>query len=257
MPRSVTPGSKNPSGNPGLEFDPFADESGVHDLPPAAVFPKETATAPPPDSEVARRKALSTPMAPARFGPGRGREALTQPAPPSLQESRTSSDRATCPAPGSDPALALAIGFQEPVTKRGESIAAASETERAIVLLLRRMRERFGEGDHDHALQSAAEILLREPDNAEALGYQRSCERVLEQRHIDRLGDLRMTPELAVSQEQVRWLALDHREGFILSLVDGVTSIEEIFDIAGMSRLDVLKTLAGLLDADVIRLKAR
>lgn len=119
------------------------------------------------------------------------------------------------------------------------------------------MHDCFTDGDYDQALVSSAQILALRPGDAEALGYQRSCERVLEQRHVERLGDLRMIPKLAVSQDQVRWLALDHREGFILSLVDGVTTIEEIFDIAGMSRLDVLKTLAGLKEADVIRLSSR
>jgi hypothetical protein len=186
-------------------------------------------------------------MAPARGSLERIREAVTEPAPPSSNALSTARTAAT-PQPQVEP---------EPITKKGATIAAATEAERAIALLARRMRERFAEGDFDQALQSTLQLLMLDAGDAEALGYRRSCERVLEQRHIERLGDLRAIPELAVSEEQVRWLALDHREGFLLSLVDGVTSVEEIFDIAGMSRLDVLKTLAGLKEADVIRLKIR
>jgi hypothetical protein len=35
-------------------------------------------------------------------------------------------------------------------------------------------------------------------------------------------------------------MSLDHREAFLLSLIDGVSTIEEIVDMSGMSQLDAL-----------------
>jgi hypothetical protein len=35
-------------------------------------------------------------------------------------------------------------------------------------------------------------------------------------------------------------MSLDHREAFLLSLIDGVSSIEEIVDMSGIPELDTL-----------------
>ena len=45
---------------------------------------------------------------------------------------------------------------------------------------------------------------------------------------------------------------LDHRAGFVLSQVDGFLSFEDICDLSGMSRLQTLRTLALLLDREII-----
>ena len=44
------------------------------------------------------------------------------------------------------------------------------------------------------------------------------------------------------------------RAGFLLSLVDGISSIEELLDISSMPRLEALRILYGLLDQRVIAL---
>lgn len=188
--------------------------------------------------------------------PARIRNAVTLPAPDQNDQTERASERVTCPAPGStEPANAVTQLPASSPQPTGGALDPRAELDPSVALLSRRLHDFFTEGDHDQALCAAQQLLALRPNDPEALGYQRSCERLLEQRHAERLGELRRFPELAVSQDQVRWLALDHREGFILSLVDGATSIEEIIDIAGMSRLDVLKTLAGLKEADVIRLR--
>jgi hypothetical protein len=59
---------------------------------------------------------------------------------------------------------------------------------------------------------------------------------------------------VAIQQEEIRWLSLDHRAGFLLSLIDGSLSIEELLDVCGMPRLDALRILFGLFDQRVIAL---
>ncbi|MGO8992293.1 MAG: hypothetical protein ACLQVI_03120 [Polyangiaceae bacterium] len=59
-------------------------------------------------------------------------------------------------------------------------------------------------------------------------------------------------PQLAVPAREVSLLPLDHREGFLLSLVDGVTSIETILDVCAMPADEALEILNSLVDRGVL-----
>jgi hypothetical protein len=114
------------------------------------------------------------------------------------------------------------------------------------------MRERFSLGDYSGALVVAESILEEDPNDAEALKCQESCRRVLEQMYTTRIGSLERVPFIAVPQEQLRWLNIDHRAGFVLSHVDGNCSLEQILDVSGMPTLDTLRILYELLQQRVI-----
>jgi hypothetical protein len=62
-------------------------------------------------------------------------------------------------------------------------------------------------------------------------------------------------PWLMLSYAQVMSLGLDHREGFLLSLIDGRTNVETLFELASMPKRDVLRILARWLAMGVITLK--
>ena len=51
----------------------------------------------------------------------------------------------------------------------------------------------------------------------------------------------------------MRWLSLDHRAGFLLSLVDGRSTVDEVLDMSGMSELEALRLLLQLLQQNVIK----
>jgi hypothetical protein len=72
--------------------------------------------------------------------------------------------------------------------------------------------------------------------------------------YLARLGSLKQIIRVAIAREQIRWLSLDHRAGFLLSLIDGTSSIEELLDVSSMPRLEALRILYGLLDQRVIEL---
>ena len=117
---------------------------------------------------------------------------------------------------------------------------------------LREMQERFSLGDYTGALVIADALLEEEPGNAEAARFAESCRSVLEQMYTARLGPLDRVPFVAVPREQLRWLSLDHRAGFVLSHVDGLSSLEEIVDVSGMASLDTLRILFELVQQRVI-----
>ncbi|MCA9647452.1 MAG: hypothetical protein KC492_42470, partial [Myxococcales bacterium] len=109
--------------------------------------------------------------------------------------------------------------------------------------------------DFTGALVIAESILESDPDHADARRYADSCREVLTQMYAARLGQLDQVVAVAVPPDQIRWLSLDHRAGFLLSLVDGMTSIEEILDVSGMTRLDALRIMFTLVQQRVIALE--
>ncbi|HVR20869.1 MAG TPA: hypothetical protein VMS65_14260 [Polyangiaceae bacterium] len=119
------------------------------------------------------------------------------------------------------------------------------------------MRDRYATGDFTGALGVAQSLLDTDPKHDEARRCHDRCTDVLSQMVLARLGSLSQAVRVAVPNDQIRWLSLDHRAGFLLSLVDGNSTIEEILDISGMPRLDALRILDGLLDQRVIALAHR
>ncbi len=67
-----------------------------------------------------------------------------------------------------------------------------------------------------------------------------------------KIGSLEQVPRVSVSSEEVIWLNLNHRAGFILSQVDGTVTYEDLISLSGMPRLDTVRILIELLDQKVI-----
>lgn len=114
------------------------------------------------------------------------------------------------------------------------------------------LRERYALGDFSGALTVAESLLEDDPNNADVQRYAESCRDVLQQMYLARLGALDQVPIVAVPAEQLRWLTLDHRAGFLLSHVDGVSTLEEILDISGMPHLEAMRLIYELLQQKVI-----
>ena len=119
------------------------------------------------------------------------------------------------------------------------------------------LRDRYAVGDFTGALIIADSILEQDPDDIEAARYSQSCRDVLMQMYSARLGSLDQVVSVAIPPEQIRWLSLDHRAGFLLSLVDGSSSVDDILDICGMARLDALRIMYQLLEQRVISIGQR
>lgn len=122
---------------------------------------------------------------------------------------------------------------------------------------LRQIADRYATGDYSGALVLAEGILEGAPGHAEALRYAQNCRDVLTQMYAGRLGSLDQRVSMSIPSDQIRWLSLDHRAGFLLSLVDGNSSVEELLDISGMPRLDALRIIYSLFQERVIALTPR
>jgi hypothetical protein len=71
-----------------------------------------------------------------------------------------------------------------------------------------------------------------------------------------RLGPLSRVPRIAVASKALGGLALDHKAGFVLSLVDGSSSLETILDASGLPQLEVLRVIEDLVARGVLDLPA-
>jgi hypothetical protein len=137
----------------------------------------------------------------------------------------------------------------ELVTVRASSAPPAPATDITIV----QIRDRFEVGDFSGALVMAEALLELDPENAEALLFAEHCRDVLKRMYLSRLGGVKRVPHISMTRDQQRWLSLDHRAGFVLSLVDGTSTIDEVLDISGMPELDALRILFELLQQNVIK----
>ncbi len=155
------------------------------------------------------------------FAPARAAAALTAP-----------SNR---PKPMSDPPASL------------EAATALTPEE-----TIREMRDRFSLGDYTGALVLADGLLEDDPNNPEVKECAENCRQVLRQMYTARIGPLDRVPMVTVARDQLRWLSIDHRAGFVLSHIDGISSLEMILDVSGMPLLDALRILCELAQQRII-----
>lgn len=114
------------------------------------------------------------------------------------------------------------------------------------------MADRFALGDFTTALRLAELILGNDGTDEAALATSTASREKLAQLYSSRLGSPSRSPHPNVEGAEVRWLGLDHRAGFLLSLVDGRHSVDELIDVSAMPRIEVLRTLVELLDMKAI-----
>jgi hypothetical protein len=155
-----------------------------------------------------------------------------------------------------DPVLELDLGD---VARSGPPppVLMASPPSSGRAAEITEMKDRYAMGDFTGALVVAEGMLEANADDLDAQRYAQSCRDVLMQMYSARLGALTQRVRVAVPGDQIRWLSLDHRAGFVLSLIDGNSTVEELLDISGMNRLDALRILYTLFDQRVIQLSER
>jgi len=286
--RDLTPSTFEPPSSQDLEFDSFDAPIDVFGNPlpgttsgrrPAVVGQSTAPTAPPRARSPQPAPGVTAPAAAA--GQRSNDDKLTQPVqprgraaflvettrnrPPSPEILARATPRAMggrgSPQPAGGAAPDSALDFVQglppvgasvaPVAGRAPAPAAPTGSARGGV---REIEDCYAVGDYSRALQIAEQLLARSPDDLTARRYAQNCRDVLTQMFAARIGPLDQVITVVVSPEEVQWLALDHRAGFLLSLVDGQSTVDEILDISGMTRLDALKILHDLAEQQVVKL---
>jgi hypothetical protein len=67
---------------------------------------------------------------------------------------------------------------------------------------------------------------------------------------------LASVPIVVVPLDQLGRLPLDARQGFVLSLMDGRCTLEEVIDVCAFERIETIEIVAGFIQTGIVVLKA-
>lgn len=186
-------------------------------------------------------------------------ELETRPPPPMQQELIDASSR---DAPSSREAPPSTVNAQGLAALASADTAAAAEAAPSLPSAApsavpappsaQEMNDRVALGDYTGALQIAEQLLAVDPTDDPVRVCAESCRGILKQMYVARIGPLDRVPVVMVARDQLRWLTIDHRAGFVLSLVDGVSSVEMILDVSGMPEFDALRIVAELAQQRIV-----
>lgn len=118
----------------------------------------------------------------------------------------------------------------------------------------REIREAFEGHQYAKALAGARTLLAASPSDTEAQRYATACQQALQELHAFATGARQQVPVLLVDRSKIAQLKLDHRAGFVVSLIDGLTPIELLTDLSPMPAHETYEILFGLLRDGIITL---
>jgi hypothetical protein len=133
-----------------------------------------------------------------------------------------------------------------------EAVAPQTANEPAPDDVHREITDHFALGDYAAALHSAELQLGLDPADESARQYADASRTHLETRYTTRIGSVEYLFNLAVPEAKVKWLGLDPQAAFLLSLVDGETTVAEVLELCQMGRLEALRVFTELLEAKAI-----
>lgn len=224
----------------------------VSDVPPGghqallAQRPVHPAIVPPPNQSTS----LTPESVPERIGPAERKAMATRETVPDMPESGGGNPDSGLGALGFVDAIARATSIPPERTSIPESEPPVHDRLSAASLT-----ELYALSDFSGALELAERRLEANPNDVEAQRYVQDCRRVLVKMQLSRLGSLQQIVELAVDSNELQWLTIDHRAGFLISLIDGLSTLEDLLDICGMPRLQALQIFADLAEQKVVRLR--
>lgn len=158
-------------------------------------------------------------------------------------------DEASADPWGSDPTDVVASGGP------GLTFVAAADSRvahRDVSSLVAQMREAAELDDFSRSLPLAESVLAAHPGDADARRVRDRARERLHHMYVSALGSLDAIPRVLVQNDQIVWLDLDQRAGFVLAQVDGVSSYHDIIAVTAMDELETLEILARLARERVI-----
>ena len=138
----------------------------------------------------------------------------------------------------------------------GPDDAGSEEPECEVTRLLDKARSLLGNDDLEGALSMFRAAADLDPDRIEIESYIDMIRARLVQRYRDRVGDTGAVPRRVVDPSEITARDLTAEEGFMLSLVDGKTSIDELVALSGMDLFEALRILNELLAAGIAELES-
>ena len=136
-----------------------------------------------------------------------------------------------------------------PAAERGED-PLSSES------LLRDARELVHRDDLESALDHLTLVAQLDPGRDEVQGYIDMVRSRLLRRYRAKVGELGCVPRVVAKPEAIKRYNLSADAGFLLSLLDGATSVEQLLSLSGMDAFQALRILCRLVDAGIAVVEA-
>lgn len=118
------------------------------------------------------------------------------------------------------------------------------------------MRLSMERGDWISARAIADKVLAYDPTDLDAHACVETCNARMRESFEVRLGDRSRILRVAVPDAWLAEMALDPRVAFVLSRVDGISSIDAILDVSNMPEQECMQLLVELMDEGVLEARA-
>jgi tetratricopeptide (TPR) repeat protein len=152
-----------------------------------------------------------------------------------------------------EPHDALSLVSSTTPMPRGAQRPKPTEPREDLEKLIRRARDLQELDDHSGAMEVILKAQELAPSDRDVRQLRERSEGILITMYESKLGGLDRVPRVALKEDEIIWLNLDHRAGFMLAQIDGQATFEELFAISGRARLDTARILAQLVEEGVIK----
>ena len=147
-----------------------------------------------------------------------------------------------------DPGNEEALDYIRDADRRSRPRADQGETPTASILGDVR---RLAQGENEEA---ALELLTSAPDSGSL-----ECEGMIEllraklfRKYQEALGDLEQVPRVQGDGADLQGRNLPPSAGFLLSMVDGMTSLSDLVTVSGMDRFEAIRSLHRMNEAGIL-----
>ncbi len=146
-------------------------------------------------------------------------------------------------------------GDRPTVVRGPETIAFYPEVEEApfVGVVVEQARALHRQNKHEDALTLVSGVLALLPTHPDAAQVAASCRAALEREHLSVIGPESAVLSVARSPHELLRTELDGVSGFLISLVDGRSSLADVVDMSGLPTHVALKLLRGLVLRGIIR----
>lgn len=123
-----------------------------------------------------------------------------------------------------------------------------------VTILLTGARDLLAEEEYRSAMELLESAKNLDPNHPGVLESYEECKEKVEEIYLQEIQSLDLVPKMQCSTEEIMRLNIDARVGFLLSQIDGFTSLNDLLLLTGFSETDLIRVIGQLKDQRVIEL---
>lgn len=141
----------------------------------------------------------------------------------------------------------------EPLIPKTPVMKSTEHESDEVETLLNGAKDLIDLDDHSGAMDLIMKAAEMAPNDPRVKKMRDKSEATLQAMFESKIGRMDAVPKVVLKDDEIIWLNLDHRAGFVLAQIDGSVTFDDVFAVSGMSRLDTARILAQLVDEGVIQ----